>query len=165
MILTLFQLNAIVDSGFNGALGLRVTASDAAAAGTMTAEWTLAASHLDAHGDLHHGATSAVIETVASIAGMTVTSDPNAAVVGVSNNTDYGEPGCRSPLRVHATNLLKDAQQQLWDVEITDASGISVARGRVRLQVLSREGERTHSGNDAAGTPRTRDWRHRSSAT
>jgi uncharacterized protein (TIGR00369 family) len=58
-------------------------------------------------------------------------------VVGVSNTTDFLRAVREGRLTATATPVHRGRSQQLWQVEVTDASTRLVARGQVRLQNLA----------------------------
>jgi uncharacterized protein (TIGR00369 family) len=95
--------------------------------------------HQQPYGVVHGGTYCAMVETLASIgAALWGMERGLAAVVGVSNTTDF--------LRLHregsmvgvATPIHRGRTQQLWAVEVTrEGDGKLLARGQLRLQNIS----------------------------
>lgn len=81
------------------------------------------------HGALYTGA----IETAASVGGFLAVQDRGQYVVGVDNFCDFLRPHKQGRLEVDARAASQGRTLQLWDVDITDAEGRLVAKGRVRL--------------------------------
>lgn len=94
------------------------------------------------YGIVHGGAHCAVVETLASVGGMTWFSqkDPQGKVVGVNNSTDFYKAVTDGELRSVATPVHRGRSQQVWIVETHDDEDRLVARGQVRLQNLSSQG-------------------------
>jgi uncharacterized protein (TIGR00369 family) len=95
--------------------------------------------HQQPYGIVHGGVYAAVVESVAShgaaAAGQAL---GVAAVVGVSNSTDFLRPHREGPLDVEGRPVFVGRTQQVWQVEITRPDdGKLVARGQVRLQNLA----------------------------
>ena len=106
----------------------------------VTVRWTVGADHWQPYGIVHGGVYCTVIETVASLAGAAWFGE-RGHVVGVSNQTDFLRATREGVLTAVGTPVHRGRLQQLWQVEISDAGGRTVARGQVRLQnIASAEG-------------------------
>ncbi len=116
-------------------IGLEITeASTDLVTGTLEASST----HHQPYGVVHGGVYCSIVETLASIGGAMWAMDRGmAGVVGVSNTTDFLRPHTSGLLAAEATPIHRGRTQQLWQVEIANASGKLVARGQVRLQNLT----------------------------
>lgn len=90
------------------------------------------------YGIVHGGVWCSMVETAASVgAGHWLhTEGREANVVGVSNHTDFLRAAREGTVTVRATPIHRGRLQQLWLVEITDATDRLLARGQVRLQNL-----------------------------
>ena len=87
-------------------------------------------------GIVHGGVYAAIAEEVASVAGQTWLGD-RGNVVGVNNNTDFLRSVSEGTLRAVGTPIHRGRSQQLWRVEISDASGRILATSQVRLANLT----------------------------
>jgi 1,4-dihydroxy-2-naphthoyl-CoA hydrolase len=93
-------------------------------------------SHLhQPHGIVHGGVYCAIAEEVASVAG-SVWLGGEGRVVGVNNSTDFLRAVTEGTLTATGTPVHRGRTQQLWRVEITDATGRTAAVGQVRLANL-----------------------------
>lgn len=97
--------------------------------------WTVGPQHHQPFGLVHGGVHCAAVETAASLGAAAWLGD-RGHVVGVSNQTDFLRGVREGDLTATATPVHRGRLQQLWLVEITDATGRLVARGQVRLQNL-----------------------------
>ena len=90
------------------------------------------------YGIVHGGVWCSMVESAASVAaGHWLASEGRAPnVVGVSNHTDFLRAAREGTVTVRATPIHRGRLQQLWLVEITDATDRLLARGQVRLQNL-----------------------------
>ncbi len=118
--------------GLAGLLGLRITE---AGGDRVVVRWTVTPDLHQPFGLLHGGVHCAVVETAASIGGALWFGE-RGQVVGVNNSTDFLRAVREGDLEAVATPVHRGTQQQLWVVEIRDASDRLVARGQVRLQNL-----------------------------
>ncbi len=119
--------------GFDKTLGLRYVDVTADA---VTAEFTVTPALLQPWGITHGGVYCSVVESVASVSGQIWLEATGQAghVVGVNNNTDFLRAVSEGDLTARSTPIHRGRRQQLWLVEITAASGKTIARGQVRLQ-------------------------------
>ena len=90
---------------------------------------------LQPYGIVHGGVYSAMVETAASVAGAMWLGD-RGNVVGVANHTNFLRATREGMLTATASPVHRGRTQQLWQVEISDATGRLVARGEVRLANL-----------------------------
>lgn len=98
--------------------------------------WTVGPAHLQPYGIVHGGVYCSAVETTASVGAALWFAD-RGRVVGVNNNTNFLHAAREGRLTATATPLHRGRSQQLWQVEVTDASGRVCARGEVRLQNLA----------------------------
>jgi 1,4-dihydroxy-2-naphthoyl-CoA hydrolase len=89
--------------------------------------------HQTPWGVVHGGVWATVIESAASIGASVVVAERGQFAVGVDNVTDFLRPIRTGHVDVVATAAQIGRSLQLWQVELTDAAGKTVARGRVRL--------------------------------
>ncbi|HLH58380.1 MAG TPA: PaaI family thioesterase [Streptosporangiaceae bacterium] len=101
---------------------------------------TLVRGHIDAGPDHHtpagivHGALyTGAVETAASVGASLAVRSSGQFAVGVDNVTDFLRPVRQGRLDVEARAVSQGRTLQLWEVDIADADGRLVAKGRVRL--------------------------------
>ncbi len=126
------MFNAHIE-GWNAAMGLRfvrVTADE------VVAEWTVGPQHLQPYGLVHGGVYSGVVETVASVGAAVYGLAHGLSVVGLDNHTSFLRGVREGTLRVTARPLSRGRRTQVWEADVTDASGRVAASGRVRLLCL-----------------------------
>ena len=87
-------------------------------------------------GIVHGGVYAAIAEEVASVAGQAWLGD-RGNVVGVNNNTDFLRSVSEGTLKAVGTPIHRGRSQQLWRVEISEASGRVLATSQVRLANLT----------------------------
>lgn len=119
--------------GFSDLLGLTITELGPT---RVTADWDLSPQVHQPFGILHGGASSAVVETLASLGAYLAVKDQGGRAVGINNNTDFYRAVSSGQLKVVAEPIFQGRSQQVWQVEIRDDSGRLVARGSLRLQNL-----------------------------
>jgi uncharacterized protein (TIGR00369 family) len=73
------------------------------------------------------------VESAASVGASLAVRDRGEFAVGVDNVTDFLRPVRRGRIRVIARAEQIGRSMQLWQVDLTDEQGKTVARGRVRL--------------------------------
>lgn len=140
-------LNAHV-SGYDRAMGLRfVTAT----ADEVVAEYDVADVHRQPYGIVHGGVHCGVVEAACSTgAALCALARGQGGVVGVDNHTSFIHAVRRGRVRVRAVPITRGRRTQLWEATCTDAAGVVVATGRVRLLVLAPDevlaGERLRRG-------------------
>jgi 1,4-dihydroxy-2-naphthoyl-CoA hydrolase len=100
----------------------------------VVAAWDVRPDMLQPYGIVHGGVHCSVIETVASYAAALWFRE--GQVVGVANQTDFLRAARDGRLTATGTPIHRGRLQQLWLVEIRDATDRTVARGQVRLQNL-----------------------------
>lgn len=87
---------------------------------------------LQPYGIVHGGVHCALVETSASV-GAAMWFRDRGQVVGVANHTNFIRAVRDGVLTVTATPVQRGRTQQLWQVDIVDATDRMVARGEVRL--------------------------------
>jgi 1,4-dihydroxy-2-naphthoyl-CoA hydrolase len=84
-------------------------------------------------GLVHGGVWTSAVETAASLGASSVVADRGQFAVGVDNLTDFLRPVRSGRIEVVARPEQVGRALQLWQVQLTNADGKLVARGRVRL--------------------------------
>jgi 1,4-dihydroxy-2-naphthoyl-CoA hydrolase len=125
----------MLSTGHFETLGFRVTE---ASADKVVLEWEIRPDHYQPYGIVHGGVHCSAVESAASIAAALWLGD-RGQVVGVSNHTDFIRAAREGTLTATATPIHRGRTQQLWLVEIADASNRLTARGEVRLQNIAPE--------------------------
>jgi 1,4-dihydroxy-2-naphthoyl-CoA hydrolase len=124
----------LVPGTFLAALGCRFEPVTAAGLQTVvTGALDVDEHHHTPWGVVHGGVWATVIESAASIGASVVVEADGQFAVGVDNVTDFLRPVRSGPIDVVARPVQIGRTLQLWQVELTDAAGKTVARGRVRL--------------------------------
>lgn len=136
------------DGRFVDLVGIEVTYDDD---GTVRGRLPIRTQVLQPYGIVHGGVYCTIVETLAShAAAMRAAADGNI-VVGVSNSTDFLRATREGVLEAIAEPLHVGRTQQLWQVRIwRESDGKAVARGQVRLQVLSGTGDVGGAPSDVA---------------
>lgn len=135
-----FQLD-----GWVTAMGLRIVRGTR---DEIIGELEIGPQHLQAHGIVHGGLHSGIIETVASI-GAALTAIPRGqTVVGLENHTTFLRAVRSGKLRVVAKPLTRGRRTQVWEANVYDDAGKIAATGRVRLLAIE-------AGAELAGEPAT----------
>ncbi len=119
--------------GWNAAMGLtfvRATLDD------VTAEFTVGPQHLQPYGLVHGGVYAGVIEAICSVGAALDGRARGVSVVGLDNQTSFLHAVREGTLRATAKAITRGRRTQLWEGTITDATGRTVATGRVRLLCL-----------------------------
>jgi uncharacterized protein (TIGR00369 family) len=127
------MLNAARD-GWVLAMGVRFVR---ATADEVIAEWDVTNVHLQPYGIVHGGVHCGVVESVASSGAAITAFARGQSVVGLENNTSFIRAVREGTLRATGRPLTRGRTSQVWQVDITDASGALVATGRVRLLCLA----------------------------
>ncbi|HEV3382314.1 MAG TPA: PaaI family thioesterase [Trebonia sp.] len=120
---------------FLQAVGFRLDEIDPAevAAKGVTGEIDVDERHHTPWGVVHGGVWATVVESAASVGASLAVRDRGEFAVGVDNVTDFLRPVRRGRIRVIARAEQIGRSMQLWQVDLTDEQGKTVARGRVRL--------------------------------
>lgn len=126
------MLNANL-GGWNDAMGLRFTRANAE---ECVAEVTVAAQHLQPYGIVHGGVHAGVIEAVCSTGAAIVAMARGQTVVGLENATSFIAAARGGTLRITATPVTRGRRTQVWQAQVTDDAGKTLATGRVRLLCL-----------------------------
>jgi 1,4-dihydroxy-2-naphthoyl-CoA hydrolase len=130
------NLDAITQLGeasLPGHLGIRMTAiGDDWLEATMPVE---ARTH-QPFGRLHGGASVALAETVASVAGSMVVDPAEKLVVGLEINANHLRPVREGLVTARATAEALGRTTQVWTIRITDERGKLVCLSRITLAVI-----------------------------
>lgn len=122
-------------SDFMVAAGLHL---EEVTADVVTGHIDLDARHHQPRGIVHGGVYAAAVETAASVGAAAAAVKQGLGVVGVSNHTNFLRPMVEGRVDVTARPIQQGRTQQLWQVDISDAStGKLVAVGQVRLQNIA----------------------------
>ena len=124
-------------SAFVDAAGLVV---EAVAADRVVGHIDLDRRHHTPWGIVHGGVYATAVESAASIGASRAVADLGQVAVGLTNTTHFLRSITSGRVRVEATALNQGRTQQLWQVDVTDASGRRLAHGEVRLQNLTAPG-------------------------
>lgn len=120
--------------GFLAALGLQLDRVVLAGIDTVvTGHLDVDERHHTPWGVVHGGVWATVIESAASVGASELVSERGQFAVGVDNVTDFLRPARTGRIDVVARAVQVGRSLQLWQVELTDAAGKIIARGRVRL--------------------------------
>jgi 1,4-dihydroxy-2-naphthoyl-CoA hydrolase len=104
-------------------------------AGTkVTGHLDLGPDHHTPWGIVHGGVYTTAVETAASVGASTAVRDQGQVAVGLTNTTHFLRPVTQGRVSVEAIALSQGRTQQLWRVDITDATGRLIAHGELRLQ-------------------------------
>lgn len=129
--------------GWNGAMGLRFTR---ACAEECVAELTVAEQHLQPYGIVHGGVHAGIIEAVCSTGAAIVAMARGQTVVGLENATSFIAAARGGTLCITATPVTRGRRTQVWQAQVTDDAGKTLATGRVRLLCLD-------AGSELGGAP------------
>jgi 1,4-dihydroxy-2-naphthoyl-CoA hydrolase len=94
----------------------------------------LSPDHHTPWGIVHGGVYTTAVESAASVGASTAVRDRGQVAVGLTNTTHFLRSVTEGRVTVEATALSQGRTQQLWRVDITDATGRLIAHGEVRLQ-------------------------------
>ena len=119
--------------GFLKLLGLRLVS---ATASEVVAELEVGASHHQPMGIVHGGVYCALVETVCSIGAHLAASERGRTAVGLDNHTSFLKATRRGVLRVTGKPLVIGSRTQLWQADISDDAGTTVATGRLRVACI-----------------------------
>ncbi len=119
--------------GFDSTIGLEIVS---ATEDEVVGRFEVTPKLLQPYGLLHGGVLCSIVETLGSVGGATWFGD-RGHVVGVSNHTNFLRATREGTLSVRATPVQRGRTQQLWTVEVRDASDRLVAKGDVRLANLA----------------------------
>ena len=85
-------------------------------------------------GIVHGGVYATAVESAASIGASEAVRKDGLIAVGLTNTTHFLRPLVSGRVSLEAGPLNQGRTQQLWRVDITDATGRLVAHGELRLQ-------------------------------
>ena len=107
---------------------------DEIAATKVTGHLDLGPDHHTPWGIVHGGVYTTAVETAASVGASTAVRDQGQVAVGLTNTTHFLRSVTQGRVSVEAIALSQGRTQQLWRVDITDATGRLIAHGELRLQ-------------------------------
>jgi len=107
---------------------------DEIAATKVTGHLDLGPDHHTPWGIVHGGVYTTAVETAASLGASTAVRDQGQVAVGLTNTTHFLRSVTQGRVSVEAIALSQGRTQQLWRVDITDATGRLIAHGELRLQ-------------------------------
>jgi 1,4-dihydroxy-2-naphthoyl-CoA hydrolase len=121
------------EASMPGHLGIRFTA--------MGEDWLEATMPVDRRthqpfGRLHGGASVALAETVASMAGALVVDPAERLVVGLEINANHLRPVREGQVTARATAEALGRTTQVWTIRVTDERGKLVCLSRITLAVI-----------------------------
>jgi len=137
-------LSATPDGNFADALNSTITGWSAAmgihfiraTAEEVVAEMEIGPSHHQAYGIVHGGVHSGLIETITSVGAALAALPRGQSVVGLENHTSFLSAVREGKLRAVARPLTRGRRTQVWEANISDSEGRTVATGRVRFLAL-----------------------------
>lgn len=107
---------------------------DEIAATKVTGHLDLGPDHHTPWGIVHGGVYTTAVESAASVGASMAVRDQGQVAVGLTNTTHFLRSVTEGRVSVEAIALSQGRTQQLWRVDITDATGRLIAHGEVRLQ-------------------------------
>lgn len=107
----------------------------------VIAELDVKAHHLQAYGIVHGGVYCGMVETVASVGASVDAFHQGRLAVGLENHTSFLHAVRGGTLQAVAHPLSRGRRTQVWEANIIDSAGRSVATGRVRLLCFESETE------------------------
>jgi len=103
----------------------------------LSAEMPVSAKHLQPFGIVHGGATAALAETVASIAGWLCV-DPNTQrTVGLELNINHLKAVSKGTLSARATAVHVGRLTQVWQIDIHNQDFKQVSSARLTITVIA----------------------------
>jgi 1,4-dihydroxy-2-naphthoyl-CoA hydrolase len=85
-------------------------------------------------GIVHGGVYTTAVESAASIGATAAVQDRGQVAVGLTNTTHFLRSLGSGRVLVEAVAINQGRTQQLWQVDVRDGTGRSIAHGEVRLQ-------------------------------
>jgi len=125
-------VNAVHD-GWRTAMGVRFVHSTA---DETVAELVVGAAHLQPLGVVHGGVHAGLVETVASVGANIAVAPRGQYAVGLENHTSFLHAVREGTLRAIGRPVHSGRQSAVWEVNVFDERGRTVATGRVRLMVI-----------------------------
>jgi len=104
----------------------------------VVAELEVSDVHRQPLGIVHGGVYAGMIEATASVGAALSTMDHGKYAVGLDNHTSFLHAVREGKLRVTARPVTRGGRTHLWDANVVDGAGRTVATGRVRLLVVDR---------------------------
>lgn len=129
---------AMIDSvtdGWKTAMGVHFTR---ATIDEVVAELVVGDVHRQPLGIVHGGVYAGMIEATCSVGASLNTMPGGQYAVGLDNHTSFLHAVREGKLRTTARPITRGRRTHLWDAEVVDDSGRTVATGRVRLVVVER---------------------------
>jgi 1,4-dihydroxy-2-naphthoyl-CoA hydrolase len=125
---------ALPENSFVGVVGLRLDRVEGSGLATVVhGRLEVDERHHTPWGVVHGGVWCSVVESAATVGACAVIEAEGRFAVGVDNLTDFLRPVRSGSLDVTARPEQIGRSLQLWQVEVVNADGKTVARGRVRL--------------------------------
>ena len=119
--------------GFDGAMAFEMLT---ATRDEVVVEYTIDDRHRQPYGIVHGGVHCAVFETVCSTGAAMDALPRGQSVVGLENHTTFVRAAREGRVRVVAKPITRGRRTRVWEATATDASGRTLATGRVRLLCL-----------------------------
>ncbi len=124
-----------VTDGWKTAMRLRFVR---ATVDEVVAELEVSDVHRQPLGIVHGGVYAGMIEATASV-GASLNAMPGGQyAIGLDNHTSFLHAVREGKLRVTARPVARGGRSHLWDADVVDGTGRTVATGRVRLLVVDR---------------------------
>lgn len=124
-----------VTDGWKTAMGLHFVS---ATIDEVVAELEVGDVHRQPLGIVHGGVYAGIIEATASVGASLNTMDLGKYAVGLDNHTSFLHAVRDGKLVVTARPVTRGRRTHLWDANVVDGTGRTVATGRVRLIVVDR---------------------------
>lgn len=105
----------------------------------LTAEMPVKDKHKQPFGIVHGGATAALAETVASIAGWLCIDPSNHATVGLELNINHLKAVRNGLLTARATAVHVGRLTQVWQVDIHNQDFVQVSTARLTITVIEKK--------------------------
>jgi uncharacterized protein (TIGR00369 family) len=121
-------------STFVAAAGLVI---DEVSGTRVTGHIDLDQQHHTPWGIVHGGVYTTAVESAASIGATAAVQDRGQVAVGLTNTTHFLRSLGSGRVLVEAVALNQGRTQQLWQVDVRDGAGRSIAHGEVRLQNIT----------------------------
>jgi 1,4-dihydroxy-2-naphthoyl-CoA hydrolase len=102
----------------------------------LTAEMPVLAKHKQPFGIVHGGATAALAETVASIAGWLCVDSSKQSTVGLELNINHLRAVTKGFLLAKATAIHTGRQTQVWQIDIRDQYFKQVSTARLTVMII-----------------------------
>jgi 1,4-dihydroxy-2-naphthoyl-CoA hydrolase len=104
----------------------------------VVAELEVGDVHRQPLGIVHGGVYAGIIEATCSVGASLYTMQEGKYAIGLDNHTSFLHAVREGKLRVTAHPVARGRHTHLWDANVVDSTGRTVATGRVRLIVIDR---------------------------